>query len=156
MSRKLSMSDAFPSRFTSPDDSPGFLLWQITNLWQRRQRAALEPLGLTHVQFVLLATLGWLQQARAPVTQVQLAQHARTDIMMTSEVVRSLERRGLLTRADHPTDSRALALALTAEGQALVARSLNVVEEVDRAFFAPVGDDLQRLIEVFRGLRSEQ
>jgi len=105
---------------------------------------------------VLLATLGWLQQARAPVTQVQLAQHARTDIMMTSEVVRSLERRGLLTRADHPTDSRALALALTAEGQALVARSLNVVEEVDRAFFAPVGNDLQRLIEVFRGLRSEQ
>ena len=41
--------------FESPDDSPGFLLWQVTNLWQRRIRAALEPLGLTHVQFVFVA-----------------------------------------------------------------------------------------------------
>src|SRR3546814_15453085 len=40
-----------------PENSPGFLLWQVTNQWQRRLRATLEPLGLTHVQFVLLAGL---------------------------------------------------------------------------------------------------
>ena len=43
-----------------PDDSPGFLLWHVTLRWQRDIAAALAPMGLTHVQFVLLATCWWL------------------------------------------------------------------------------------------------
>jgi hypothetical protein len=43
-----------------PEDSPGFLLWHVTLRWQREIAAALAPLGLTHVQFVLLAAAWWL------------------------------------------------------------------------------------------------
>ena len=43
-----------------PNDSPGFLLWHVTLRWQRDIATALAPLGLTHVQFVLLATTWWL------------------------------------------------------------------------------------------------
>ncbi len=43
-----------------PEESPGFLLWHITLRWQREIAAALAPLGLTHVQFVLLAATWWL------------------------------------------------------------------------------------------------
>jgi hypothetical protein len=39
-----------------PAASPGFLLWHLTLAWQRAVTAVLEPLDLTHVQFVLLAT----------------------------------------------------------------------------------------------------
>ena len=46
--------------FASTDESTGLLLWQVTNRWQAAQRAALKPYGLTHVQFVLLASLTWL------------------------------------------------------------------------------------------------
>ena len=49
--------------FASADDSTGLLLWQVTNRWQAAQRAALKPHGLTHVQFVLLASLTWLAGA---------------------------------------------------------------------------------------------
>src|SRR5260370_26221327 len=35
----------------------GFMLWQITNGWQRSIRAALAPIGLTYVQVILLACL---------------------------------------------------------------------------------------------------
>jgi DNA-binding MarR family transcriptional regulator len=72
------------------DDSPGLLLWQVTNRWQAAQRAALRPFDLTHVQFVLLASLTWLDSDRPPVTQKQLAEHAATDPMMTSQVLRAL------------------------------------------------------------------
>ena len=62
--RGLRRSDVTPRRGSRPardaDDSPGFLLWQVTNKWQAAQRAALKPFGLTHVQFVLLASLTWL------------------------------------------------------------------------------------------------
>ncbi len=73
-------------------DSPGFLLWHATLRWQRAVAAALRPLGLTHVQFVLLAGGWWLSQGDRWPSQRELADHAGTDRMMTSQVVRTLER----------------------------------------------------------------
>jgi DNA-binding MarR family transcriptional regulator len=90
----------------SADASPGLLLWQVSNRWQAAQRAALRPFDLTHVQFVLLASLTWLDN-EGPVTQKRLAEHAATDPMMTSQVLRALEERGLIRRGQHPTDARA-------------------------------------------------
>jgi DNA-binding MarR family transcriptional regulator len=121
----------------TPEQSPGFLLWRVTLLWQRRIRSVLEPHQLTHVQFVLLASLWWLTEHddRLP-TQARLAQQAGTDPMMTSQVTRKLETRGLLERAFDPTDSRARRLRLTAAGRALVARALPDVEAADSEFFS--------------------
>ena len=59
--------------------------------------------------------------------------------MMTSQVTRKLETRGLLERAFDPTDSRARRLRLTAAGRALVARALADVEAADNEFFATLG-----------------
>jgi DNA-binding MarR family transcriptional regulator len=125
------------SHFASAGESPGFLLWRISNAWQQRQRAALQPLGLTHVQFVLLASLVWLTQHGATVTQTDLAEQAQTDPMMTSQVVRALEARGLLTRATSVEDRRARVLSPTAAGTALAAAAITVVEAVDAACFVP-------------------
>lgn len=119
-------------------DSPGLLLWQVTNRWQAAQRAALKPFELTHVQFVLLASLTWLG-SDGPVTQKRLAEHAATDPMMTSQVVRALASRGLVLRSSHPADGRAVALAVTDEGAALANRAVAVVEACDEAFFASLG-----------------
>jgi DNA-binding MarR family transcriptional regulator len=126
------------TEFAGPEESPGYLLWRVTNRWQAAQRAALKPFGLTHVQFVLLASLAWLE-ADEPVSQRRLAEHAATDVMMTSQVLRTLEERGLLRREAHPTDARARALAITAQGRRLANRAVAAVEACDRAFFAPLG-----------------
>lgn len=66
------MNDGLGSDYTAAHDSPGLLLWQVTNTWQAAQRAALRPYDLTHVQFVLLASLTWLN-SDTPVTQRELA-----------------------------------------------------------------------------------
>ncbi len=126
------------SEHQAAHDSPGFLLWRATNRWQAAQRAALRPLGLTHVQFVLLASLTWLE-AEGPITQRRLADHAATDPMMTSQVLRALEERGLITRTPHPRDGRARMLAPTPAGAALANRAVVEVERCDRDFFEPLG-----------------
>jgi len=126
------------SEHGAAQDSPGFLLWQVTNRWQAAQRAALKPLGLTHVQFVLLASLTWLE-SEGPITQRQLADHAATDPMMTSQVLRALQARGLVTRSPHPDDGRAQMLAVTPSGEALANRAVVAVERCDRGFFGPLG-----------------
>ena len=127
------------SRYGSPSESPGFLLWRTTNRWQRALREALAPHGLTHVQFVLLATLTW-HAGDEPVTQARLAELAATDAMMTSQVLRALERKRLVTRRRHAADGRARALAPTPAGRALAAAAVRSVEAADEAFFAACGD----------------
>ena len=140
------------TRFRTPRESPGFLLWLVTNSWQRQLRAALDPLDLTHVQFVLLASLASLSRHSGLVTQARLAQQARTDVMMTSQVARALERKGLLLRGAHPADHRARGLQVTPRGQQLVNKALGLVERADARFFSAVGKDLPRLITMLRAL----
>lgn len=113
------------------------MLWKVTNAWQRAIRAALAPLGLTHVQFVLLAALTFARGE--PMTQRELADAASTDAMMASQVIRALERKGLLERRPHPTDGRAIVLIPTTAGGALVNAANIVVEEADELFFAVLG-----------------
>ncbi|MGA2012075.1 MAG: MarR family transcriptional regulator [Solirubrobacteraceae bacterium] len=104
-------------------------------------RAALAPHDLTHVQFVLLASLWWLEDHGEPPTQALLAEHAGTDAMMTSQVIRKLEDRALVLRTTDRSDARARRLALTAGGRATVTRALADVEDADAAFFASLGED---------------
>lgn len=139
------------SRFEQPEDSPGFLLWQLTNMWQRI-RSALAPLGITHVQFVLLASLAWLEKSGVVVSQATLARCAHTDIMMTSQVVRTLEEKGFSTRTVHPTDTRVKVVSLTDEGRAVAQRAFSVVEAVDEQFFQELGEQNAPFIELMQQL----
>jgi len=130
------------SQFDSPDESPGFSLWQVSNMWQRRINAGLIPLGLTHAQFVLLATLAWHARPAGCITQVELASLAQTDVMMTSNVLRTLEKKGLILRNPHPVDTRAKSLSVTETGRSLVAKAIQVVEKIDADFFHPLHGEL--------------
>src|SRR5436853_7252849 len=107
------MSDA--KRIEAPAETPGFLLWRVSNAWQRALRGALQPYGITHAQFVVLATLNWADDAAAK--QHEIAGMAGMDPMTTSQVARSLERRDLVRRPPHPDDGRAFSLALTQTGR---------------------------------------
>ena len=119
-----------------PSRSPGFLLWHTTLRWQRALTSALEPLGLTHVQFVLLACSYWLDEAKRAASQVEVARQAGTDVKMTSQVLRRLEDAGLIVRALDPDDARARIVTVTASGRRLAVSAIAVVEEADEAFFA--------------------
>ena len=124
------------------NDSPGFLFWQVSSMWQRQINAGLKEFGLTHAQFVLLASLTWLVDNTKPITQVDLAHHAKMDVMMTSNVLRTLEEKGLVLRNPHPTDTRAKSLAVTEQGIETSRQVVRVVECIDRTFFQSLGSDL--------------
>ena len=91
-------------QFKKPEDSPGFLLAQVTMLWQRKLKRVLDPLNLTHTQFVLLSSLAWLSKENNPVTQVDIANLSNADRMMVSKVLRTLEEKKFITRNEHPVD----------------------------------------------------
>lgn len=131
-------------------DKPGFLLWHATLEWQRRVTAVLREVDLTHVQFVLLAGTVWLEQRSGPPSQRELADHASTDAMMTSQIVRVLEKAELIERRLDEIDTRVKRLRGTKSGTALAKRAVKLVEAVDREAFVKV-DDLGSFLD---GLRS--
>lgn len=133
------MSEPF-DQWESAWDSPGFVLWHATLRWRAAMRVAFAPHDLTHGQFVLLASIGWLVQAGEAPTQRVVADHAGADIAMTSQVVRSLEAKGLVTRERAAGDARARRLGLTAAGKARPVEALEAAEAADRAFFGAAPD----------------
>lgn len=141
------------SDFDTLEISSGFLLWQISNRWQAQQRQALKPYGLTHVQFVLLASLAWSDD-QAPMSQKQLALHAQTDEMMTSQVIRTLTAKGLVARWPDPTDRRVMTVRPTQKGIDLVNEAIVAVETVDREFFSVLDGDQSVFIQLMQRLTS--
>src|SRR3954469_1033368 len=130
-----------PDPIGDAGESPGFLLWRITQRWQRAIVAALRPLELTHAQFVLLMSTWYLGRGGGPgPSQREVADHAEADVMMTSQVLRTLEQRGLVTRGADARDARVRRLRVTPAGARLARRAQGVVEQADRAFFAEARD----------------
>jgi DNA-binding MarR family transcriptional regulator len=130
------------------------VLWQVAMQWQQRVRAVLAPLALTHAQFVLLASATWLGGEQEVVTQVEISGLAHTDPVMTSEVLRTLERRRLLQRLPHPHDGRAKRVVVTDPGKRLVRRAVALVEAEDAAFFAERGPALCTLAALLAPLAA--
>lgn len=133
-----------------PKQSPGFLLWHISTSWRSSIEAVLKPLGLTHPQFVVLATTGWLTRNGAPVTQVAIGKMARLDPNTISQIIIGLEKKGLIKR-ESSSDSRAKNPKLTTPGNELLAQALPAVEQADNYFFNILSSkELDALVCVFQ------
>lgn len=145
------MSDTAIFAYTQPEENNGYLLWQVSMRWQLLMSQQLRSVNMTLTQFSLLAGLHWLSQQREVVTQQRLANYANTDKMMTSKVVQTLEKKGLLQRLANPGDGRARQLRLTPEGETWLGQANALVEQVDAAFFSAIQSD----VTVFNRLMNQ-
>jgi MarR family transcriptional regulator, organic hydroperoxide resistance regulator len=128
--------------FERAEESTGFLLWQVTNLWQREIKKALEPYELTHSQFVLLASIHWLTIQKQDVTQILLSRHTKIDPMTTSTVLRTLQVKRLVQRQEHSIDTRAKTITLTEIGIGVVQEAVKTVEQFDKEFFSKLSNNI--------------
>lgn len=153
------MAEKIEFKFKSPNESPGYLLGQLTLLWQRKLKKVLDPLDLTQTQFVLLAALGWLSRENDNVTQVDIANQGNADRMMVSKVLRTLERKRFISRQEHQTDTRAKVIKLTDAGSEILQEALTAVENADIAFFSVIGENLtslnQNMVELIERNHTE-
>ena len=85
-------------------------------------RPVLEPMGLTHPQYLVMLAL-WEQ---APLSVKSLSSLLQLDPGTLSPLLKRLEAAGLLTRRRDAHDERLLSVALTAKGSALREQALQV------------------------------
>ena len=129
------MSEASPFRHAKADDSPGFLLWKLTALWQQKLAEVLDAHGITQTQYAILASLRWFEEQGEPPTQAHLAGHTRIDKMTLSKALRRLEAEGWVKRRSSKDDSRAMQVAFTAKGRKLIPQAVVGIETADAEFF---------------------
>ena len=85
-------------------------------------RPVLEPLGLTHPQYLVMLAL-W---GAEPLSVTELSRMLELDAGTLSRLLKRLEAAGLVRRDRNPTDERSLAVALTERGRALREQALSV------------------------------
>nr|WP_222717956.1 MarR family winged helix-turn-helix transcriptional regulator [Listeria immobilis] len=90
---------------------------------------------MTHPQFIVMASTGYLQQTNKEVNQVDISKQSDIDVMTVSTIIRNLEKAQLLIRQSFSIDSRAKVIELTKAGEQLLSKALPLVEKVDTNFF---------------------
>ena len=123
--------------FTIPEESPGFLLWKASTLWRRAIEASLNSLHLTHPQFVVLATIGWLTKEKKHVRQIEIAKQAGLDPNTTSQILDGLQTKKLITRKKRE-DERSKYPILTELGIEILKKAFPAIESVNHSFFSKV------------------
>jgi DNA-binding MarR family transcriptional regulator len=125
--------------------TPGYLVWRLSMKWRAAVDRELADLGLTHAQYSVLASLYAMSlQGRQP-SQRELADFTGLDPVHVSKVVRALSQAGLVDRAGHAADSRAVQLAPTGPGREVITQAVRRVGRLLDRLTAPLG-----------GLRSAQ
>ncbi|GAB7106211.1 MarR family transcriptional regulator [Streptomyces phaeofaciens JCM 4814] len=123
--------------------TPGYLVWRLSTKWRVAVDRAVAPLGLTHAQYSLVASLYGMRRAGERPSQRRLADHTGLEALYVSKLARALESAGLIERTRDPGDPRAVQLALTERGEDVTRRAITVVQGL-----------LERLLEPLGGLDS--
>ncbi len=123
------------SEFRDSDKSPGYLLWNVQLIWKREIERELNLYKLTHPQFVILASIAYLTRNDNLVTQVELSRHTLCDINTTSQVLKLLEKNGLITRLNMLGNDRSKYPVLTTLGYDILKPAIAAVESIDSGFF---------------------
>ena len=103
-------------------------------------RPVLEPMGLTHPQYLVMLAL-W---GGEPLSVTELSRRLELDPATLSRLLRRLESAGLVRRDRNPADERSLAVALTARGRELRTQALDVPGTILRR----LGMDLDELMDL--------
>lgn len=145
-----------PFGFDKPEDSPGFLLWQTTMIWQRQIKKALELYDISHPQFVIMATLMWFEAHHCDTTQILIVNWSKLDKMTVSKSLKKLVALGHVNRSAHEIDTRAKSVSLTEKGKEMVRTLIPIVEGIDSIFFGKASyNDQKTLIQILAKLISD-
>ncbi|MGW0615665.1 MarR family winged helix-turn-helix transcriptional regulator [Streptomyces sp. NPDC002788] len=124
---------------SSEGATPGFLVWRLSMKWRVAVDRAVAPLGLTHAQYSLLASLYGMRRTGERPSQRRLADHTGLEPLYVSKLARALETAGLLERTRDPRDPRAVQLALTERGREVTRRAIEVVHGLLQQLLDPLG-----------------
>ncbi|MFF5707397.1 MarR family winged helix-turn-helix transcriptional regulator [Streptomyces sp. NPDC012794] len=124
---------------TAENATAGYLVWRLSMKWRVAVDRAVAPLGMTHAQYALMASLHGMSRSKQRPSQRQLADHTGLEPLYVSKLARALETSGLVARSRDPDDPRAMQLSLTEQGLDVTRRAITVVQGLLDQLLEPLG-----------------
>src|SRR4030095_4120360 len=108
----MAIDSMYIMAMSRPTEHPttGYLLWRLTTRLRAAVDRLLAPLGLTHAQYTLLASLYGFSHTGAQPSQRELADWTGLEPIFVSKLARALEGAGLIERSKHPAEPPAVPL----------------------------------------------
>jgi DNA-binding MarR family transcriptional regulator len=125
-----------------------YLIKRVELAVRRRLDVVVEQVGITAVQYAALTSL----ERQPEMTAAALARHSFVTAQTTAQLVRGLEDRGLIERHPDPRSKRQVLLALTPDGEALLAELQEPVAAIEQMMISDLGEPM--LTEVRSALES--
>lgn len=143
------------SKYSDSQESIGFVFWQTHMLWNREIKKVLTPLRLTHTQFVILSVINYLNESMEEVSQVDISELSKIDVMTISTSLKTLLKNDYIVRERSTNDSRAYILSLSSKGSDVLGKAMIIVEKVDSEFFKKTDISSKELLTIFKNLSSD-
>jgi len=122
----------------------GYLIWKIFKFWQRGKHKILDEYGITVSQLEVMGAIYHMKKTEKEVTQILLSQETDIDPMTISTILRNLQKKGLITRNESKTDTRARVVEITDAGNELFVKAITKVKEEQKYLFRNVDQDILR------------
>lgn len=123
------------SKLGNPNEDVGYLIWRVSKYWQRGKHKLLDEFGLTGSQLELLGAIYQMSKLELEATQIVLSQETDIDPMTTSTILRNLQKKGLISRRESTTDTRARIVEVTEAGRELFEKAIIKVKEGQNMLF---------------------
>jgi DNA-binding MarR family transcriptional regulator len=117
----------------------GYQVWRLSMKWRTAVDVVVEPLGLTHAQYAVLASLRGMARSGTHPSQRELADHTGLDPIYISKLVRAMERSELIERSRDDHDARAVRLTVTRHGAKVADQAIGRVGRLMDRLTEPLG-----------------
>ena len=114
----------------------------------------LEPAGLTHTQYVLLCVLQSLESKCQKPTQNDLARSTDFDVTVTSYVLGTVQKRGLIERKHSDGDERAKYPKLLPAGKQFIKKAEKIMGKFDQEYFLPINNNCDDFMQCLKDLTA--
>jgi DNA-binding MarR family transcriptional regulator len=128
------MNSSIQPTHPNPKEYPGFLIWLVSNKWEKYVNKVLSVHNLNHGEVLHLISLKTLLLESKEVTQSNLAQYTETTTMGVSKILNSLEKLGYIARIQG-TDSRSKSVSITPSGDTILIATAQLLNNANSAFF---------------------
>ena len=129
-----------PARKSS--ENPGYLIRRLQQLSSSNFMSSLRDFQLTPIQYTMLRVL----EESPGIDQRTVASLAALDTSTTTDVLRRLAGRKLVSRTPGPTDKRTRIIRLTKSGQKLLETVRPMVDDARRELLAPLSSAKQQAL----------
>lgn len=143
--------DQLPEDAPNPEDFAGFLIWQLSNKWERYVNQKLKAFDTHQGEVFHLISILQLSKKLDEVTQVDIARVTGGSIMNTSKILKSLESKDWITRQT-ASDSRAKKITVTEAGFTVLLGTAEVLGKADETFYSKgrTPDFIATLVQINR------